>query len=75
MSAKQQTKLVANFIVDHCPEEIGTGGAGELAVRLMSRMAISMQQALEVLREPGYPTLARVALVIDHLRRGLGAWK
>jgi len=37
MSARQQNEIVANWILGNCSEEIGDEGAGDVAVRLLTK--------------------------------------
>lgn len=74
MSAKSQVKLLANYILSHCPGEIIDGGAGDVAVYLLERFATNVQAALNELGVPGEGYPAPVANAVEFLNAALGKW-
>lgn len=70
----QQNELVANFIMSHCPGEIIDGGAGDVAVRLLERLASNVQAALKELGVPDDSYPAPVANAMEFLNTALGKW-
>lgn len=53
VGANKQTKLVANWIMANCYEEIGNEGAGDVAVRLLEKYRKAL---LGIMRELGVPS-------------------
>ena len=75
-----QIDLLANYIMAHCPFEIGGGdprhgeGAVEVAIRLMGRMADGIERALHELGVPGEGYPAPVANAVEILQTAFGLW-
>ena len=78
--AETQTGLLANYIMAHCPFEIGRGDpehgedAVEVAVRLMQRIADGIDRALLELGVPGENYPAPAATAVEILKRVFGLW-
>lgn len=72
--------VLANFIMAHCPFEIGLPipeegeGVVEVAVRLLERMADGIHRALGELGVPDENYPAPVANAVEILREAFGLW-
>ena len=66
MSAKEQTKLLANYIMAEIPGEPSRSeGAGDCAVRLLKEYRQAMKQIMEMLSvPPEYPAFVGQAYQI-----------
>jgi len=71
MSARQQTEIVANWIMQNCPEEIGNEGAGDVAIRLLEKYRNALLGILNELGVPGEGYPAPVTNAYDYAKNAL----
>ncbi len=57
MSAESQIELLADYILHECPNEITDGGAGEVAVKIITKYRKAFDDIMHELGVPGegYP--------------------
>lgn len=73
MSAKQQTRLVANYIMANVPGEPGRDeGAGQCAVRLLAKYRAALTGIMRELGIPGTGYPAPVANAYEIAKCALG---
>jgi len=79
---KRQIELLGNYIMANCPLEIGVPcpevgeGAGDVAIRMMGRMANGIEDVLHELEIPRHGHLPSLPLedITETLRGALGLW-
>ena len=70
--SKDQIGMLADYIMANCPFEIGDEGAGDVAIRVMGRMASGIERALtELEREPTPHTITNAEEI---LKEAFGQW-
>lgn len=80
MSADDETRRLADYILAHCPLEIGRPASAhgesavDVAIRLLGRMAGGIDNALHELGMPDESYPAPVANSVEALRNALGLW-
>ena len=75
MSAEQQNKLVADYIMANVPGEpsSGAGGAGDCAVRLLGEYRAALSRIMHELGVPGPDYPAPVANAHEIAKQALGS--
>jgi len=71
---KDQIELLADYIVANCPREIIDGGAGDVAIRVIGRMAKGIEDALSSLLGAEHVGGGSVAVAVALLQDALGQW-